>query len=59
MAADPAKAYGTGLRPRPLADTVRDTWAWMRDAEQPDETGITGARADLLTGGRRATATLI
>lgn len=35
MAADPAKAFGTGLTPRPLVDTVRDTWAWVQSATPP------------------------
>ena len=39
MAADPAKAYASGLSPRPLADTVRDTLAWTRTVDQPDEPG--------------------
>lgn len=30
LAADPSKAYAAGLRPRPLADTVRDTLASAR-----------------------------
>jgi 2'-hydroxyisoflavone reductase len=40
MAADPAKAYGAGLAPRPLADTVRDTLAWTRSVEQPADAGL-------------------
>lgn len=40
MAADPAKAYAAGLRPRPLADTIRDTLTWTRTVEQPAEPGI-------------------
>ncbi len=40
MAADPAKAYGTGLSPRPLADTIRDTLAWTRTVEQPADAGL-------------------
>jgi len=40
MAADPAKAYGTGLAPRPFADTVRDTLAWTRTVEQPPDAGL-------------------
>jgi 2'-hydroxyisoflavone reductase len=44
MAADPAKALGTGLRPRPLADTVRDTWAWTQRQEQPASPGISPER---------------
>ena len=27
------RAVAAGLRCRPLAETVRDTWAWLRDAE--------------------------
>lgn len=38
MAAVPAKAYATGLSPRPLEATARDTLSWIRTAEQP--TGI-------------------
>jgi len=30
MALDPSRAMAGGLSPRPLEDTVRDTWAWMR-----------------------------
>ncbi len=41
MAMDPARAFGSGLRPRPLADTVRDTLAWTRTAPPPDGTGLT------------------
>jgi 2'-hydroxyisoflavone reductase len=40
MAADPAKAYGTGLAPRLLADTIRDTLAWTRNVEQPADAGL-------------------
>lgn len=36
MAADPGRALATGLRARPLADTVRDTWAWAQSVTQPD-----------------------
>ncbi|MBW8484220.1 NAD-dependent epimerase/dehydratase family protein [Actinomadura parmotrematis] len=28
---DVSKALGTGLRPRPVEDTVADTWAWLQD----------------------------
>lgn len=49
MAADPGKAYGTGLEPRPLADTVRDTWAWAQRVEMPAGTGLAPEREqDLL-----------
>jgi 2'-hydroxyisoflavone reductase len=40
MAADPAKAYGTGLSPRPLAETVRDTLAWIRSVPEPSDAGL-------------------
>jgi nucleoside-diphosphate-sugar epimerase len=26
------RAYAAGLRPRPVEDTVADTWAWLQDA---------------------------
>ena len=49
LAADPAAAVATGLRPRPLADTVRDTLDWLRGAEQPDRPGLAPElEADLL-----------
>jgi 2'-hydroxyisoflavone reductase len=44
MAADPAKAYGTGLAPRPLAETIRDTLAWTRTVAQPAEAGLSAER---------------
>jgi 2'-hydroxyisoflavone reductase len=57
MAADPAKAYGTGLTPRPLADTVRDTWAWTQRTEQPPSPGMTSEReAGLLAAWRERSA---
>jgi 2'-hydroxyisoflavone reductase len=53
MAADPAKAFGTGLTPRPLADTVRDTWAWVQSATPPTAPGISPERErDLLAAWR-------
>jgi len=49
MAADPTKAERTGLAPRPLADTVRDTLAWVRTVDQPPTPGISADRErDLL-----------
>ena len=37
---DASRAEAAGLRPRPVADTVADVWAWLRDggpdAEGPD-----------------------
>jgi len=41
MAADPARAFATGLTPRPLADTVRDTLAWTRTVDMPAGAGVT------------------
>ena len=41
MAVDPARAFGTGLSPRPLEETVRDTLAWTRTVEMPAGTGVT------------------
>ena len=32
-AMDPSAARRTGLSPRPIPDTVRDTWAWMQTAD--------------------------
>jgi 2'-hydroxyisoflavone reductase len=40
MACDPAKALAAGLAPRDLADTVRDTLAWTRTVDQPDDAGL-------------------
>ena len=49
MAADPGRAMATGLHARPLADTVRDTWAWAQSVEQPDSPGLAADReAELL-----------
>ncbi|HEY7811931.1 MAG TPA: NAD-dependent epimerase/dehydratase family protein [Nakamurella sp.] len=39
LAVDPAAAYAAGLAPRPLADTIRDTWAWMNG---PDARPVPG-----------------
>jgi 2'-hydroxyisoflavone reductase len=55
MACDPSRAYGTGLTPRPLADTVRDTLAWTRTVEAPPGTGVTPeTESDLLARVRAA-----
>lgn len=52
LAADPAKASAAGLSPRPLTETISDTWEWIK-AEQPPMVsgwGISAAReAELLT----------
>ena len=56
MAADPSKAYASGLSPRPLADTVRDTLAWTRTVEQPDEPGLSPDREQELLAAWHARA---
>jgi 2'-hydroxyisoflavone reductase len=49
MTADPRAAVATGLQPRPLAETVRDTLDWLRNEKQPDRPGLDADReADLL-----------
>ena len=52
LAADPTKAANAGLTPRPLTETISDTWDWIR-ADQPALVagwGITAEReADLLS----------
>ncbi len=30
---DTSKAYGAGLRVRPMAETIRDTWAWLTSGD--------------------------
>ncbi len=35
MAADPTAAYATGLTPRPIADTAKDTLEWLRGTDAP------------------------
>ncbi|HEX4698828.1 MAG TPA: NAD-dependent epimerase/dehydratase family protein [Actinomycetes bacterium] len=40
MACDPSKAVATGLTPRDLGDTIRDTLAWTRTVDQPDGAGL-------------------
>ncbi|MGH3470778.1 MAG: NAD-dependent epimerase/dehydratase family protein [Nocardioidaceae bacterium] len=34
LAADPTRAISAGLSPRPLAETISDTWSWIR-RDQP------------------------
>jgi hypothetical protein len=54
MAADPAAATATGLAPRPLEDTARDTLGWLRGVEQPDSPGLRPEReAELLAAWKR------
>jgi 2'-hydroxyisoflavone reductase len=45
MAADPTRALGTGLSPRPLTETVADTWEWMKE-EEPASVPGWGLSAD-------------
>jgi 2'-hydroxyisoflavone reductase len=51
MAVDPSRAFDTGLEPRPLADTIRDTLAWTRFSTMPDGTGVTDEQERRLLGG--------
>ncbi|MGH3507172.1 MAG: NAD-dependent epimerase/dehydratase family protein [Nocardioidaceae bacterium] len=55
MASDPSAAFATGLRPRPLVETVADTLTWIQ-SEQPPEVegwGISAEHeAELLTAWR-------
>lgn len=48
MAADPARAYESGLAPRPLTDTIRDTLAWSRASTPPAGTGLTAEQEQAL-----------
>lgn len=48
MTADPARAQASGLSPRGLAETVRDTWAWVQDQEMPAGTGLDAGREEEL-----------
>jgi 2'-hydroxyisoflavone reductase len=50
MAADPARAFASGLTPRPLADTIRDTLAWTRTVTMPEGTGVTPEQERRLLG---------
>ncbi|HZQ16389.1 MAG TPA: NAD-dependent epimerase/dehydratase family protein [Gaiellaceae bacterium] len=40
LAVDPAAAFAAGLAPRPLAETVRDTLAWVDAGEAPAVEGV-------------------
>ena len=35
LSIDPSPAFAAGLRPRPLAETVRDTLAWVAAGDAP------------------------
>ena len=55
MAADPGRATATGLSPRPLADTIRDTWAWAQTVDRPASAGLAADReAELLARWHRS-----
>ncbi len=57
--ADPTTAITAGLRIRPLAETVRDTWTWLQDGGREDVAyrqldtplGIDPAKEEALLGG--------
>jgi hypothetical protein len=40
---DVSAAFAAGLTTRPIADTARDTLAWLRATEDPTRTGLTRA----------------
>jgi 2'-hydroxyisoflavone reductase len=50
LAGDNARALATGLNPRPLAETVADTLAWMQDPDLklPDSWGLPADRETAL-----------
>ena len=49
LAHDPAPAVAAGLRTRPLSETARDTWGWVRATEGAVVSGLTRAEeAELL-----------
>jgi 2'-hydroxyisoflavone reductase len=57
MALDPSAAQSSGLSPRSLAETVVDTWAWLRTQDSPlrPDTGLTAEReAELLAKWRES-----
>jgi 2'-hydroxyisoflavone reductase len=53
-ARDPAPSYAAGLVTRPVADTARDTLAWIRATPGAASTGISREReAELLAAWHR------
>lgn len=53
LAADPSAALAAGLQPRPLAETIADTAAWVRDNAEHAPPGLDPDReADLIRRGR-------
>ena len=51
MAVDPKRAFDTGLAPRPLTETVRDTLDWTRTVAMPEGTGVTEEQEQQLLSG--------
>jgi 2'-hydroxyisoflavone reductase len=39
MAGDPTRALNSGLSPRPLTETIADTWEWMKEEQPPPAPG--------------------
>lgn len=35
LAGDPTRAFTAGLSPRPLTETIADTWDWIKEAQPP------------------------
>ena len=35
LAADPTQAIASGLTPRPLTETISDTWEWIKEEQPP------------------------
>ncbi len=51
LAGDPTKALSSGLSPRPLTETISDTWDWIKEEQPPlvDGWGVSEEReAELL-----------
>ena len=47
---DVSAAFAAGLTTRPIAETARDTLAWLRSVEEPTRTGLTRAEEHDLLG---------
>ncbi len=54
LAHDPTPSLDAGLRPRPVADTARDTLAWLRDTPDAPVTGLTLAEEAAVLAAWRA-----
>ncbi len=35
LAGDPTRAFASGLSPRPLTETISDTWSWIQEEQPP------------------------